>query len=370
MLLGRPARTAVTVALQRLRLPTGGPAAVTVTAAHRRLARAGMSVPVRLWDGAELGPSDRSCQLVLRKEWSLRAGLGPLTDRQLGEAHVHDVVDVEGSMVAAIADLPSHRETLGLICRKLRLGPGDRLLDIGCGWGSLLIHAARQHAVVGVGVTLWERQAELARQRVGAAGLAGQVEIRLQDYRSVSGEFDAVASVGLFEHVGGDQLASYFRACLRLTRPGRRFLNHGSTTGRRAVVREMSKESDSFVGGCVLPDGALVPTHVAVTQLEPAGFELVDVEQLRPHYARTLEHRVRLEANAESARRLVGEEVYRIWRAYYMTEAALGFDSGDLGVVQILGTRGDAGLTLGRAWMLPPEPAGPGGRAQTTRIRP
>ncbi len=242
---------------------------------------------------------------------------------------------------------------LELICRKLRLQPGERLLDIGCGWGSLLIHAARNHGVFGLGVTLSQQQAELARERVTAAGLAGRVEIRLADYRELSNPADAVASVGMFEHVGADQLASYFKACRRLTRRGGRFLNHGITTGNRNTVSDLSEERNSFASRHVFPDGALVPAHVAAGHLERAGFELIDLEQLRPHYARTLEQWVaRLEQRTEAARDVAGETILRTWRAY-MAASVIGFESGELGVVQLLGTRGDAALPLGRAWMIP-----------------
>jgi len=405
---------------------------------------------------------------VLRRPWSARTALlPPRTDRQLGEAYLHDDLDVEGSMVAAIADLAARRaqlerpglraallaellrlptpparaevgrtarltgrahsrhrdqvavqhhydvsndlyrlfldgdlvyscayfhpddprhprgagddtleraqaRKLELICRKLHLGPGDRLLDIGCGWGSLLIHAARHHGVRGVGVTLSQRQVELARERIEAAGLADRVEIRLQDYREVSGRFDAVASVGMFEHVGAEHLADYFTTCHRLTRPGGRFLNHGITTGRGNLVRDLAGDPDSFMARYVFPDGALVPAHLAVTHVERAGFDLLDLEQLRPHYARTLDHWVtRLEANADAARRVAGEPVYRTWRAY-MAGSAAAFDRGDLGVVQVLATRGDVDLPLGRAWMLPdadPSDPAPGPGAASGRSR-
>ena len=421
-----------------------------VTAAHERLCRAGVTVAVQLWDGTDLGPSDRGYRLVLRQPWSLRAMFLPVTDLRVGEAYLRDDIDVDGSMLAAMRDIgasghllrtprlraallvdllrlpppprrsavdravplkgrlhsrardrravqrhydignefyamfldrglvyscayfhpddPLHADPVGedleraqvrkleLICRKLTLQPGDRLLDIGCGWGSLLIHAASHHGVSGVGVTLSEQQVQLARRRIAAAGLTGRVEVRLQDYRDVADTFDAVASVGMFEHVGTTQLDAYFRACHRLTRPGGRFLNHGITTGHRTAVRDLSKDPDSFVGRHVFPDGALVPAHVAAAHLERAGFELVDMEQLRPHYARTLTHWVaRLEANREAARLAGGEAAYRTWRAY-MAGSAVGFENGDLGVVQLLGTRGDARIPLGRAWMIPQEP--------------
>ncbi len=180
------------------------------------------------------------------------------------------------------------------------------------------------------------------------------MEIRLQDYREVTERFDAVASVGMVEHVGADKLPTYFAQARSLTAPGGRFLNHGITTGQRLRVRDLSRDRTSFVGRYVFPDGALVPTWMAVRGMERAGFEVVDVEQLRPHYARTLRHWVRrLDANHDRAVEAVGETDYRIWRAY-MAGSAVGFERGDLGVVQVLGSAG-ARLPLGRSWMQPVE---------------
>ncbi|MDX1658984.1 MAG: cyclopropane-fatty-acyl-phospholipid synthase family protein, partial [Nitriliruptorales bacterium] len=241
---------------------------------------------------------------------------------------------------------------LDLVCRKLRLTAGERFLDIGCGWGALVIHAAKHYGVRALGVTLSEAQHELARKRIADEGLEELVEVRLQDYREIAGQFDAVASVGMVEHVGADHLEGYFSRCYDLTAPGGRFLNHGITTGQRDEVRDFTKDTDSFVGRYVFPDGALVPAYTSVRQLEQAGFELVDVQQLRRHYARTLTHWVRrLESNADRAREVAGEGSYRTWRAY-MSGSVVGFESGDLGVVQILGSK-DADLPLGRDWMQP-----------------
>lgn len=240
---------------------------------------------------------------------------------------------------------------LELVCRKLGLRPGQTFLDIGCGWGSLVLHAARHHGVRAVGITLAEHQVEVARERAAEAGLADRVEVRLRDYREIQGAFDAVASVGMVEHVGAERLAGYFSAAHRLTAPGGRFLNHGITTGGRGVVRDLSRDRDSFVANYVFPDGALVPSARMLQEAEDAGFEVVDLEQLRPHYAVTLRHWVhRLEANAERARDVAGEEPYRIWRAY-MAGSAVGFDANDLGVVQLLCGKG-AAFPRGRAWMV------------------
>lgn len=267
-------------------------------------------------------------------------------------AYFTDDDPIDGEPASHDLDRAQTRK-LDLICRKLHLQPGDRLLDIGCGWGALAIHAATHFGVHAVGVTVSDQQVALARERARASDVDDRVEFRLQDYRDVIGSFDAVSSVGMFEHVGADQLASYFATCHRLTRPGGRFLNHGITTGRQGTVRDLADDPDSFVGNYVFPDGALVPAHTAVEHIEDAGFEVVDLEQLRPHYARTLSRWVaRLEANAHTARAQVGDRTYRIWRAY-MAASTIGFENGDLGVVQVLGTRTPTALPLGRRWMLP-----------------
>ena len=244
---------------------------------------------------------------------------------------------------------------LDLVCRKLRLHEGARLLDIGCGWGSLVLHAATHYGARATGITLSHEQAALAREQVERAGLSDRVEIRVEDYRDTTGTFDAVASVGMFEHVGKERFALYFSRMHALTAPGGRFLNHAITTGGRDVIRAHSPGS-TFLGSYVFPDGTLGPAHVAVRHMERAGFELVDVHQLRRHYARTLRHWLHnLTRNAEAVRATAGETIYRIWRAY-MAGAAVGFDTNDLGVVQVLGVKGASGLPLGRSWMEPTIP--------------
>lgn len=242
----------------------------------------------------------------------------------------------------------AQRRKLELVCRKLRLSPGERFLDIGCGWGALVIHAARHHGVQATGVTLSARQAELAVQRVAAAGLTGQVRIERVDYRDVDGRFDAIASVGMVEHVGSRQLPTYVRQLRDLLVDGGRLLNHGITTGGRGVVRDFAATPDTFVGRYVFPDGALVPAHRTVSLIERAGFEVWDVEQLRPHYARTLRHwAANLEGRYDEAVALVGETTVRVWRAY-LAGSVVGFEDNDLGVIQVLATRGAGRMPLGR----------------------
>ncbi|MGH3666304.1 MAG: class I SAM-dependent methyltransferase, partial [Egibacteraceae bacterium] len=243
---------------------------------------------------------------------------------------------------------------LDLICHKLRLQPGMRLLDIGCGWGSLLLHAADNYGVAGVGATLSRTQAEAARTRLRDAGLADRVEVRLQDYRDLGEQFDAIASVGMVEHVGPARLAEYTQTVHRLLAPGGLFCNHGIVTGDADQVR--TGRERTFVSAYVFPDGGLVPVWRAVQEIQRAGFEILDVEQLRPHYALTLRRWVdNLEANHDAAVATTSEADYRIWRAY-MAGSAFSFSDRSLGVVQVLGRKPGDGAPdppLGRAWMLP-----------------
>jgi cyclopropane-fatty-acyl-phospholipid synthase len=221
---------------------------------------------------------------------------------------------------------------LDLICRKLRLAAGERLLDVGCGWGSLVLHAARQYGVRAVGVTLSEPQAALARQRIREAGLEHRCEVRVQDYREVAdGPYDKIASVGMYEHVGASRLGRYMRRLRELSRPGGLILNHG-------IVRLTSgpRQRDSFIWRYVFPDGELHPVGRVVGSMEAAGLELRDTESLREHYALTLRSWVaNLAANRAAAIGAAGEERERIWRLY-MTGSALAFESGDISVQQLL----------------------------------
>ncbi|WP_067693310.1 class I SAM-dependent methyltransferase [Nocardia jejuensis] len=229
----------------------------------------------------------------------------------------------------------AQREKHDLICRKLGLAqqPGMRLLDVGCGWGSMALHAASTYGAQVVGVTISREQAELARQRVAAAGMSGQVEIRLSDYRDLRGErFDAISSIGMFEHVGTKRAAEYFRTLRALLRPEGRLLNHAISS-----VGGSTMTSRGFVGRYVFPDGELVDVGEVLLAMERAGFEVRDVEALREHYALTLRQWVaNLEDGWEQAVALVGEGRARIWRIY-MAASALGFEDGGLGLHQVLG---------------------------------
>jgi len=230
---------------------------------------------------------------------------------------------------------------LDLICRKLRLEPGMRLLDIGCGWGSLVIYAAERYGVEATGITLSARQAEWATAEIRRRGLEGSAVVMVRDYRDLDGlgPFDAVASVGMFEHVGRERLAEYFAAALAALRPGGLFLNHGiATTATGGLLRRrwLRFGDGGFLGRYVFPDGELVSVEDAIGFARRAGFELLHVQSLRPHYALTLKAWVaRLEASADQARELAGEEVYRTWRLY-MASARGGFEAGSLDVAQLL----------------------------------
>ena len=247
---------------------------------------------------------------------------------------------------------------LDLICRKLRLEPGQRLLDIGCGWGSLVIFAAERYGVEATGITLSGAQAEWASAEILRRGLGDRAHVLVRDYRDARalGSFDAAASVGMFEHVGRERLGEYFRAAMVALRPGGLFLNHGiatTATPGRFGPRWVRFGDGGFVGRYVFPDGELVTVEDAIGSARAAGFELIDTQRLRAHYALTLKAWVdRLEASAEQARAVAGEEVFRTWRLY-MAAARHGFEDGSLDVAQLLlarpGEHGPAQLPL-RPW--------------------
>ncbi len=235
----------------------------------------------------------------------------------------------------------AQRDKLELVCTKLGLGPGMRLLDVGCGWGSMVLHAAAEHGVHAVGVTVSPEQARLARERVARAGLADRVEIRCQDYRDVAdGPYDAVSSIGMAEHVGRARLPAYAAQVAGLLRPGGRLLHH--VIGSRGDVG-LADRDHSFVERYVFPDGELLPVAETVTLLQDAGLEVRDMQALREHYALTLRAWVaRLEARWDAAVRLVGPGRARVWRLY-MAGSAVGFSGGRVGVDQVLAVRSDGG---------------------------
>ena len=235
----------------------------------------------------------------------------------------------------------AQRDKHELICRKLRLQAGERLLDVGCGWGTLAIHAASRFGIRVVGVTLSEPQAELAEKRASEAGVGHLVAIRVQDERDVDdGPYDAISSVGMFEHVGAERLSQYFGHLRELLRPQGRLLNHGIS---RPPSRTGRFRRSSFIDRYVFPDGELHEVGSVVSTIQHSGLEVRDVESLREHYAQTLRKWVaNLEANRDEAVRLVGEPRYRIWRLY-MSGAARNFDAGRTQVHQILAVRSDGG---------------------------
>ena len=231
---------------------------------------------------------------------------------------------------------------LDYLCRKLRLRSGETLLDLGCGWGGLILHAARHFGVRALGVTLSEPQAQLAQQRIRESGLSDVCEARVCDYRDLdpTSQFDKIVSVGMFEHVGETRLPDYFQHVWKLLRSGSVFLNHGiaySATYRR--------KGPSFTDKYVFPDGGLVPLGTTIRIAEACGFEVRDVESLREHYARTLRHWVRrLESRYEDAKRLTSETIYRIWRIY-MSGSAHAFSIGRVNIYQVLFSKPENGVT-------------------------
>jgi cyclopropane-fatty-acyl-phospholipid synthase len=246
----------------------------------------------------------------------------------------------------------AQRAKLDLVCRKLRLRSGERFLDVGCGWGALIMHAAREYGVHALGITLSDAQADLARKRIAEAGLEDRCRVEIRDYRAlpVDQRFDKMASVGMIEHVGLEKLSTYFECLHRALAPGGLLLNHGIVSmnamrqrGLRVLIERRLWKRDAFIDQYVFPDCKLGPLHAVIAAAEAAGFETRDVESLREHYAHTLRAWVvRLMRERDRATAIAGDRIVRTWRLY-MTGSAHAFAQGSLNVVQTLLAKADEG---------------------------
>jgi cyclopropane-fatty-acyl-phospholipid synthase len=252
----------------------------------------------------------------------------------------------------------AQEQKLELVCKKLRLERGEHFLDIGCGWGSLALHAAGKRKARAYGITLSREQASFAKRQIERAGLGASCSVALRDYRELGAagqQFDKIASVGMFEHVGLKNLPLYFRTAYSLLRPGGLMLNHGIARSPLLPARK-----DSFVSRYVFPGGRLVTLSETLRAAESQGLEVRDVENLREHYDLTLRQWVaRLRQNTDSLLRLVSETTYRIW-LLYMAGSAAAFRRGDIAVYQVLLSRPDKGnsrLPLSREDLYSAQPA-------------
>lgn len=243
---------------------------------------------------------------------------------------------------------------LDMICRKLRLQPGERLLDIGCGWGGLLMWAAKHYGVEGYGVTLSQEQYDLAVQRVFDAGLSDRVTIEIRDFRDVEGTFDKVSSIGMFEQVGIDHHKAYFRKIQSLLRPRGLLLNHAITRRGKPSLKEFRKKKKEYkaITDYIFPGGEVDHIGHSLTMMESNGFEVHDVENWREHYALTSEHWCkRLYANKDAAIEAIGPEKTRLW-LLYLAGVSLGFRRGSIQIFQTIAskrTKGASGMPPTRA---------------------
>ncbi|MGH8462394.1 MAG: class I SAM-dependent methyltransferase [Stenotrophobium sp.] len=361
-----------------------------------------LPIAVRYWDGRLVGHEDAKITIALKKPASLLQLLPPSAGK-LARAYVEGTIDIIGEIrdivvlgarmanIGVSSNLPAwlgplhtrrsdrkaiqfhydvsndfyalwldknmvyscayfrdsadtldraQEQKLDHICRKLCLKPGDRFLDIGCGWGGLILWAAQHYGAHCVGITLSRNQHEFVSQRIHDLGLEDLCEVRLADYRELDERqrFDKIASIGMFEHVGRKNLPVYFRKIYRLLEPGGLVLNHGISTSFMKD-KKLSSGFGSFIDRYVFPDGELVHVAEAMHELSDCGLEARDVECLRPHYAKTLWNWVeRLDKNARVARQYVGEKSYRVWRIY-MAASAYAFERGWISLYQIMAGR-------------------------------
>ncbi len=235
---------------------------------------------------------------------------------------------------------------LDLICRKLRLKPGETLLDIGCGWGGLLCHAVRNYGVIGHGVTLSQEQLAFAQAKVERLGIADRITLHLKDYREMQGHFDKISSIGMYEHIGLANIPDYFRTVQRLLSPGGLFLNHAISRGaKRRRRRFSSRPEQRALQKYIFPGGELDDIGHTLAEMEIAGFEVQDVEALRQHYQITTRTwATRLHARRAEAEALVGAETYRIWAAY-LAGCSFAFQRGSARIHQTLASRSPKGFT-------------------------
>lgn len=322
---------------------------------------AGLLEAAARWRGPRLRPN--LVPSVLRTWLAPGRPAGPGVARLCGRRHSkrrdrrairhhYDLSDdfyklfLDADMVYSCAYFPTGTESLedaqkaklDLVCAKLDLQPGDRLLDVGCGWGALVVHAASRYGAAGIGITLSEKQAAEARRRLAELG-GGSMEVRLSDYRELGSDerFDKVASVGMMEHVGRSRLGRYFAVLHRTLRPGGLLLNHAiADTSYENTLPWASRQGGGFIDRYIFPDGELLPIGEVVQAAERAGFEVRDLESLREHYALTLSHWLtHLEERFDEAMSLVGIRAARAFRLY-LASSVVAFRLGRISVFQLL----------------------------------
>ncbi|HBV65098.1 MAG TPA: SAM-dependent methyltransferase [Rhodopirellula sp.] len=235
----------------------------------------------------------------------------------------------------------AQRDKMDLICRKLRLQPGDKMLDIGCGWGGLIRHAAMNYGVKSHGITLSQEQHDYTQQKIDEMGLGDQVSVEICDYADHTGNYDKISSVGMSEHIGTANYPRYFNKINSLLRDRGLVLNHAIARRAKATKRQAKKirPERKFLLKYIFPGSELIPVGTTTDTLENTGFEVHDVESLREHYALTLKYWSKnLTANKEEAIRLVGPEKYRLWAAY-MTGGSVGFTAGSIKIYQVLASK-------------------------------